>query len=72
MATAINKLVSEALLNERDVANLTGLSLATIRRRRLLRQPPKWHKLSASVRYRREDIEQWIASCAVDAQARAN
>ena len=70
MATPNNNL--EALLNERDVARLTGLSVATIRRKRLLKELPKWHKISASVRYRRQDIEDWIASCAVATRQEAH
>lgn len=48
------------LLNEHDVARITGLSLASVRRWRLLRQGPKYLKLGASVRYRPEDIFAWL------------
>jgi hypothetical protein len=47
MATANNTLNS--LLNEHDVARITGLSVATVRRYRLLRQGPKYLKLDAAV-----------------------
>ncbi len=47
-------------LNEHDVARITGLSLASVRRWRLLRQGPKYLKLGASVRYRPEDIFAWL------------
>lgn len=50
----------EALLNEREVAALLKVSVATIRRRRLFRQPPNWVKLGASVRYRPESIRHLI------------
>jgi predicted DNA-binding transcriptional regulator AlpA len=60
MATANNSL--ETLLNEHDVARVTGLSVASVRRWRLLRQGPKYLKIGAAVRYRAEDISAWLAS----------
>jgi predicted DNA-binding transcriptional regulator AlpA len=60
METANNTL--NALLNEHDVARITGLSVATVRRWRLLRQGPRYLKLGALVRYRREDLAGWLAS----------
>jgi predicted DNA-binding transcriptional regulator AlpA len=52
----------ENLLNEHDVARITGLSVASVRRWRLLKQGPKYLKIGASVRYRPEDISAWLAS----------
>lgn len=52
----------EELLTEHDVARITGLSLATIHRRRLLRQPPVYRKLGAAVRYAPRDVAAWIES----------
>jgi predicted DNA-binding transcriptional regulator AlpA len=52
----------ETLLNEHDVARLTGLSVATIRRRRIKRLPPKWLKLGSAVKYKPSDIADWIGS----------
>jgi predicted DNA-binding transcriptional regulator AlpA len=60
MATTDNTL--ENLLNERDIARLTGLSLASVRRWRLLKQGPKFLKLNAAVRYRAEDLKAWLES----------
>jgi predicted DNA-binding transcriptional regulator AlpA len=60
MATA-NTL--ETLLNEHDVARITGLSVATIRRRRLFKMAPKYLKISSAVRYRPGDIAAWLESC---------
>ena len=51
-----------ALLNEHDVARITGLSVATIRRWRILRTGPKFLKLNASVRYNPEDLSGWLHS----------
>lgn len=50
------------LINEIDVARITGMSLASVRRWRLLRQGPKFLKLNSAVRYRVEDLESWLAS----------
>ena len=51
-----------SLLNDRDLAKITGLSLACIRRWRVLRQGPKYLKIGAAVRYRSEDISAWLES----------
>ena len=50
----------ETLLNEHDVARITGLSVASVRRWRLLRQGPKYLKIGAAVRYRPEDVAAWL------------
>ena len=52
----------EALLTEHEVAERLKVSVATIRRRRLFRQPPEWVKIGASVRYRPEAVERLIES----------
>lgn len=52
----------EQLLSEQDVARITGMSVATVRRWRLLRQGPRFVKLGAAVRYRPEDVDAWINS----------
>jgi predicted DNA-binding transcriptional regulator AlpA len=53
----------ESLLNERDVARITGMSLASVRRWRLLRQGPKYLKIGAAVRYKQGDLSAWLGSC---------
>lgn len=50
------------LLNEHDVARITGLSVASVRRWRLLRQGPRYIKLGVAVRYKPEDISAWLDS----------
>jgi len=50
------------LFNEYQLAELTRMSVASIRRWRLLRQGPKYVKLGASVRYRPEDVSEWLAA----------
>jgi predicted DNA-binding transcriptional regulator AlpA len=52
----------ENLLNEHDVARITGLSVASVRRWRLLRQGPRYLKIGSAVRYRGEDISSWLSS----------
>ena len=50
----------ETLLNEHDVARITGLSVASVRRWRLLRQGPPYLKIGSAVRYRRVDVASWL------------
>ena len=59
--TTPNNLI-ETLLNEHDVARITGLSVASVRRWRLFRQGPKFLKIGAAVRYRAEDVRTWLES----------
>ena len=57
-----NKDTLTTLLNEHDVARITGLSVQTVRRWRLLRQGPPFIKLGAAVRYKPEAISVWLES----------
>jgi predicted DNA-binding transcriptional regulator AlpA len=52
----------ETLLTEHDVARIIGMSVASVRRWRLLRQGPKYLKLGTACRYRPEDICAWLDS----------
>jgi predicted DNA-binding transcriptional regulator AlpA len=52
----------ETPLNEHDVARITGMSIASVRRWRLLRQGPQFLKIGSAVRYRSEDISNWLDS----------
>jgi predicted DNA-binding transcriptional regulator AlpA len=60
MTTVNNTL--ETLLNEHDVARISGMSVASVRRWRVLRQGPKYLKIGAAVRYKPEDISAWLES----------
>ena len=52
---------TSCLLNEHQLAAQFNISVATVRRWRLLRQGPKWLKLgSAAVRYRPEDVQAYL------------
>lgn len=53
----------ETLLTEREVAKLLKISVATVRRRRLCRQPPEWVKIGASVRYKPASVQRLIEDC---------
>jgi predicted DNA-binding transcriptional regulator AlpA len=50
----------ENLLNEHQVAKSLGLSVASIRRWRLLRQGPQYVKIGAAVRYSPEELKAWL------------
>ena len=54
--------ILETLVNEHDVARITGLSVSSVRRWRLLKQGPKYLKIGAAVRYKPEDISAWLES----------
>ena len=58
----MNITVIEDLLDEKYVAKVTHMSLATVRRWRLLNQGPRFIKLGAAVRYRPEDLAIWLNS----------
>ncbi|MEK7750864.1 MAG: helix-turn-helix domain-containing protein [Acidobacteriota bacterium] len=68
---AIAKNTLETLLNEREVARITGLSVASVRRWRLLRQGPRYIKIGAAVRYRPEDLMAWLESRPAGGQVEA-
>ena len=47
-------------LTEKEVAKQIKVSLASLRRWRLLQRGPRFIKVGALVRYRAEDLEQWL------------
>jgi excisionase family DNA binding protein len=47
-------------LTEKEVARQISVSLASLRRWRLLQHGPRFVKVGALVRYRPEDLEQWM------------
>ncbi len=49
------------LLDEHEAAELLHLSVACLRRRRLLRQQPVWIKMGRAVRYSPADIRVFVA-----------
>jgi predicted DNA-binding transcriptional regulator AlpA len=50
------------LLNEYAVAEMLGISVATLRRWRLLQQGPTFLKVGVLVRYRPGDVTAWLES----------
>ena len=50
------------LLTEQDVSRRLHVSLAAVRRWRLERRGPKFIKVGVLVRYRPEELEEWLAS----------
>jgi hypothetical protein len=50
-----------SLLTEQDVARQLHVSLASLRRWRLLGRGPQFIKVGVLVRYRPEDLEKWLA-----------
>jgi predicted DNA-binding transcriptional regulator AlpA len=48
------------LLTDIDVSKALDVSVATVRRWRLLNQGPRYLKIGASVRYRPEDVANWL------------
>jgi len=61
----------EELLNEHDVARITGLAVASVRRWRLLRQGPQYLKIGAAVRYRGADLATWLTTRPTGGEGRA-
>ena len=50
------------LLNESQLAQVLGISVASLRRWRLLRKGPKYVKIGSAVRYPADDVNAWIAT----------
>lgn len=51
------------IMNEHQVAEHIGMSVATMRHWRLLRKGPKFIKIGSAVRYKRGDVEKWLDAC---------
>jgi len=49
-------------LTEKDVAKQISVSLASVRRWRLVNIGPRFVKVGALVRYRPEDLQHWMES----------
>jgi predicted DNA-binding transcriptional regulator AlpA len=61
-ATRNNTGTERRFVTESQVAQLTGLSVRTLRRWRLVDARPRYRKLGGAVRYDLADDEAWIAS----------
>ena len=51
------------LLTEKEVSALLRISVGTLRRRRLLGQPPVATKIGNALRYRPSDVQEFLDSC---------
>ena len=60
MGTLTNQLTQ--LINEYQVAEMLDVSVATVRRWRLLKQGPRYLKLGALCKYRIQDVTAWLES----------
>lgn len=61
----MNAKVMLRFLSEREVSEMTGLSVKTLQRWRLLNMGPPYRKFGGAVRYGEADISSWIASTPV-------
>ena len=57
---SMNQSAFERLLNDHEVAALVGVSVATVRRWRLLRRGPRYLRIGVLIRYRPESVRQWL------------
>ncbi|MFN0263968.1 helix-turn-helix transcriptional regulator [Tepidamorphus sp. 3E244] len=53
---------SDTYLKEGQVAELLGLPVRTLQSWRLRGGGPEFYKIGRSVRYKRADLEEWLAS----------
>jgi len=63
--------IPDSLMTENEVAKYLKVSVASIRRWRLVQRGPKFFKFGSLVRYRREDVERWISACPVGGERNA-
>jgi excisionase family DNA binding protein len=59
----------QSFLTEKEVAKQISVSLASLRRWRLVQRGPRFIKVGALVRYRPEDLEQWMETLPVGGTA---
>ena len=53
---------TDPLIDENEVAAFTGASLTTVRRWRREGRGPAYRKIGRLVRYRRDDLADWIGA----------
>lgn len=57
-----NENVGCEFINEKELAKLLGVSQKLIQHWRYHDIGPTWYRLSRSIRYRRSEVEAWIAA----------
>lgn len=55
-------------LTAADVADEIGIGYSTLGLMRQRGEGPAFYRVGGVVRYRREDVDAWLASCRVEAQ----
>ena len=55
----------QTLLTETEVAKQLRVSLAALRKWRVMKRGPQFLKVGSLVRYRQADVDQWLASLPV-------
>jgi hypothetical protein len=53
-------------VDEKELAQIIGVPVGTLRYWRLHRKGPKFAKLGRGVKYDLRDVEAWIAACTVE------
>lgn len=61
----VSKNVQSEYLNEKQVADITGISLSKLRNDRFFRRGMPYHKVGKSVRYSYNDIKQFMENCKI-------
>ena len=54
-----------SLLNERQISQILGISVSTLRRWRSQQTGVRFLRIGHLVRYRRDDLEDFVATCAL-------
>lgn len=57
--------IAQTLLTEAEVSKQLRVSLAALRKWRVMNRGPQFLKIGSLVRYRQGDIDQWLASVPV-------
>ena len=55
--------MQERFLNDREAPEVVPISTAALRKRRLLRQPPRFLKIGCKVIYRESDLLEFLRQC---------
>lgn len=63
--------MDHAILTTREAAEVTGLAVPTLNKLRVYGGGPLFCKLGRSVRYRRVDLEEWLAARVVSSTSEA-
>ena len=68
---ALKEVDLEPLLDERDIAEITRRSLASVRRDRQLRKGVPFIRIGSSIRYRPQSLREFLGSCETSGVPRA-